>query len=686
MASTKRKSSDLTSAARKKPKSTKQTKVDIRQKSPHSSGIDSESEGSFGGFSDGDDVDSADDGGVPLKAAKQKALSTNQKESRGSEPTQNGNGASTSKEARAKQKAVAQERKAAKPNANYIQQSKAVWEKLRRKTNVSKEDRAKLVAELYEIVKGRMKDLIFKHDGGRSIQCAIKWANPDQRRSMALELRGSYVELAKGTYSKHFIDKLLVHGDTETRDLIIPEFYGQVRALLRHPDASWVMDDIYRAVASADQKALLLREWYSPQYAQENQSNPSPQTSDLRAIFAAAPETRPATMRFLSESITKLIETQRTAFTILHDAMLQYFLALPAGSDSLRAFIDLVRGDDDATSRTLIRTLGFSYSGARILSYVLAHGTAKDRKVLLRAFRAYPEDDSPSLFPTLATHKSGYLVLLAAFDTVDDTVQIPKMIFTDLFGKENYAEQIIPLALDPVGKLVLADLLAPPPPDGGRPASAFANPKDAEVLREVALRRVETSKKDPSLRRAELRRAASAALIAGVEGDAKELLHGKGGARFVVDVVLRAEGDKQAAMEAVAAAVEGDPKAEDFMGFNKFAVAKMLNTLIAGGEFDKEKGEIISKTISPSRKSLRLTQTTEVEPLLAFANVLFPHIREHLVDWATSKSSFVVYNMLTTDEFTQKTKALKSLEKARTELAKVGESGNAGAKKILDLL
>ena len=120
--------------------------------------------------------------------------------------------ASSSKEAHAQQKVLVQERKAAKPNADVLQRSKKLWEQLRRKSHVPLEERKKLVAELFEIVTGRVKDFVLKHDAVRVIQTAIKYANLKQRKMIAVELKGAYVELAKARYAKHLIGKILVHG------------------------------------------------------------------------------------------------------------------------------------------------------------------------------------------------------------------------------------------------------------------------------------------------------------------------------------------------------------------------------------------------------------------------------------------------------------------------------------------
>jgi pumilio family protein 6 len=107
---------------------------------------------------------------------------------------------------------MAKERKAAKPNADEIARSKKLWERLRLKSHVDLEERKKLITELFDIVTGRVKDFVFKHDSVRVIQCALKYANKEQRKMIAEELKGEYRALAESRYAKFLIAKLLVTG------------------------------------------------------------------------------------------------------------------------------------------------------------------------------------------------------------------------------------------------------------------------------------------------------------------------------------------------------------------------------------------------------------------------------------------------------------------------------------------
>lgn len=77
------------------------------------------------------------------------------------------------------------------------------------KSHVEKEERKKLVKEVFEIITGRVKELVFKHDSVRIIQTALKYGTIEQRRIIAQELKGEFKTLAEGKYSKFLIAKLL---------------------------------------------------------------------------------------------------------------------------------------------------------------------------------------------------------------------------------------------------------------------------------------------------------------------------------------------------------------------------------------------------------------------------------------------------------------------------------------------
>ena len=551
----------------------------------------------------------------------------------------------SSKEAHAKQKVERQERKAAKPNADSIAKSKKLWERLRRKSHVPLEERETLVAELFEIITGRVKDFVFKHDSVRVIQTALKYANVDQRKSIARELKGEYKTLAGSKYAKFLIGKMLVHGDHETRDLVVPEFYGHIRRMMKHPEASWIVDDIYRGIATTSQKANMLREWYGAEYALFSSKEPGPVSADLKELLAEHPEKRTPIMRSLLELINLLVQKKTTAFTMLHDAMLQYFLNVQHGSEEMTEFIELLKGDEEGD---LLKNLAFTKSGARLVCLALAQGNAKDRKQILRTYK--------DIMQTLAYDTHGHKVLLAVYDVIDDTVLVSKSVFPELVGK------------DPKSESQQQDLLAAATHLNARipllypfcgKAKAILSSEDFELLDEVPRIRTATSKKDPEVRRKELVASLSPALLSLIVIKTKELVSTSFGCQFVTEVILGSLEGREPALRAIATLSTGDAKTGNFL--EQPAAGRMLKTLVLGGRFNPK-----IKAVDP------------VDPPLEFHNILYDAIKHDIVNWAIGDNSFVVVGLLEAPGFSGADELLKILKKERNRQRLVEVAGSSG--------
>ncbi|RDW88892.1 ARM repeat-containing protein [Coleophoma cylindrospora] len=569
----------------------------------------------------------------------------------------------SSREAHAKQKQLAQERKAAKPLADPLHRTKKIWERLRRKSHVPKEERDKLVKELFDIITGQIKDFVLKHDSVRVVQTAIKYANPEQKRMIANELKGTYRQLAESRYAKFLIGKLLVQGDTEIRDLIVPEFYGNVRKLIKHPEASWILDDVYRGVASKQQKAIILREWYGAEFALFQTAKDEKVTGELSEILAAEPGKRAPIMRSLQELINHLIQKKMTGFTLLHDAMLQYFLNAKPGTEEITDFLELLKGDEEGD---LMKNLAFTSSGSRVVSLALAYGNAKDRKNFLKTYK--------DTLQMMAADPNGHIIILTAYEVIDDTVLTAKSIFPELLSKDadKQVENIVMAANDLNARTTLLYLFQ------GRSKALFpaSHASDLEVLAEVDKARATTSKKDPEIRQKELAKALSPYLLKGIAAAARDLVATSFGCQFVTEALFGTEGDKSAALAAIAETAAGDPtfvpveteegaeaeQAPPHLASTPFG-GKMLKSLIAGGRFD-------SKT----------KQVVPVEPALDFADILYPHISDFIMEWATGSSSFVVLALVESESFSKKAEVLKILKDNKKQLKKAATEETAEQK------
>lgn len=515
-------------------------------------------------------------------------------------------------------------------------------------------ERKELVAELFEIVTGRVKDFVFKHDSVRVIQTALKYANIDQRKMIASELKGEYRGLAESRYAKFLIGKLLVHGDTEVRDMVVPELYGHVRRMIRHPEASWILDDIYRGAATPTQKANLLREWYGAEFAIFKTGGETLPSSNLKDLLAGHPEKRTPIMRSLHDLINGLVQKKTTGFTMLHDAMLEYFLNVQPDSEEAREFIELLKGDEEGD---LLKNLAFTKAGARVVCLALAHGSAKDRKQILRTYK--------TIIQTLAYDACGHQVLLAVYDLLDDTVLTAKSVFPELTGKDPVLSEAQTQTLLASAVHLNARISFLYPFSGI--SKAILPEEDLTILAEIHSIRTKTSKKNPELRRNELAASLSPPLLSFIATSADSLVQSSFGCQFITETLLGGTGDKQAALAAVAALPRGSSEAQSALATP--AAGRMLKTLVQGGRYNP-----------------KLHAIDPVNPPLGFHNLLYASIKDDIVEWAMGSNSFVVLGLLEADGFSKRDALTKQLRKQRARLLEaaatepiVGGCGGAAA-------
>ncbi|KAK6363652.1 pumilio domain member 6 [Orbilia blumenaviensis] len=542
-----------------------------------------------------------------------------------------------SRESHAAQKKLATERKQAKPNADVIHRSKKIWERLRRKSHVPLDERKKLTDELFTIVTGRVKELVFKHDASRVIQTAVKYGSSARRQEIARELKGEYIQLAESAYGKYLVVKLMHYGNSETREMIIGEFYGHVRRLAKHKEACYVIDDAYREYATPKQKASIIREFYGVEYAIFKDDS---KTASLKPLLEENPEKRSIIMKSLFELINQMVEKNMTFLQILHKAMLEYILNVKPESNEASEFIEVVKEQ--------LGNITFSKDGAQVVMRCFAWGSAKDRKGMLKNLK-------PSI-QELYADEHGCMVLLAIFDVVDDTVLVSKTVFPEIQSKlddgsaATHAVARIPLLYPLVGR-----------------ETKLMHPQKIELLEDIDKIRAQTSKKDPKVRQQELRKAISPTLLKSVASHAADLVTSPLGCQFASEVIIFGEGDKSAAEEAIASLAEGEEAQS-----NK-DLGRMLKNLVQEGFFN-------NKT-----KKIQLS-----DPPIEFYNYLIPKIESNMASWATGGNSYLIATLLESERVPESEKAkIKKILSGKSEQAALKaakKSGNKGTELILDLL
>lgn len=438
-----------------------------------------------------------------------------------------------------------------------------------------------------------------------------------------------------------------MHRDAEIRGLIIQEFYGNVRRLINHPEASWILDDTYRQVATPAQKARLLREWYGPEFSIKGLGDDKDvDNSDLNAILEKSPEKRKPVMDYLEQQINQLIQKKQTGFTMLHDAMLQYFLTCKPNTTEASDFLDHLKPDptlkegEEADNIDLLKNLAFTKPGSRLVSLAFAYGAAKDRKILLRPYKDTIE--------TMAYDLNAHNVLLAALAVTDDTKLTSKSIFGELLpaaGSDQLAEKIQGLANDPRARCVL---LYPFASD----AKWLLDEETRARLEEVYKVREITSKKDANVRNQELAKAVEPQLLAAVSQNAEALAQSYQGLQLIGEVLVGAPEVepkiRQEALQKVAALSE---QIISGGGFITSHGKNMLKTLVQGGKFDPK-----TKKVVP------------VEPRLGFADLFWSQIKGDLMTWAVGEGAFVIVGLVESEDFSHKDEVMQALKKGRKQL------------------
>jgi pumilio family protein 6 len=368
--------------------------------------------------------------------------------------------------------------------------------------------------------------------------------------------------------------------------------------------------------------------------------------------------------------INGLVQKKMTGFTMLHDAMLQYFLVLAPGSAEQVEFLEILKGDIDKETEggggDLFRNLAFTKSGSRLVCLALAYSSAKDRRTILRAFK-----DTIEL---MAFDQYAKLVLVTGLEVSDDTKMSSKSILPELFGDKITEES---QRLDRL-ESVITNLNARLPilfPMTGMAKWLVSEP-DGKVLEEAFAVRRTMSKKNPDSRRIEVIEFMAMALLNFVAKRARNLSQSSFGCQFITETLLSTPDSdkKEVAKSALAELGEGDLSAEGHVAKNA-AVGRMLKTLVLGGQFDA------------TEKKVKLA-----EPRLGFAVNLWPVIKNNVVEWASGDSSFVVVALLESEDVDDATKAevMKAIKKGRKSIeaaAKGGEKdkkGHAGAKILVE--
>lgn len=423
-------------------------------------------------------------------------------------------------------KEIEKKRKMSKKNYELGSRAKSLWEQLRR-FDLTAEKRQKVSQELFNLVKTRCAVLIFAHDTSRVIQSLFKYGSKEHRDAIYNELKDHLLLIIKSKYAKFFVKKALKYGKKEQRDGIFGKLSGHYKKLLKHKEAGRLVEIIYNDFANASLRRAITEEFYGKSFRVFKSGD----VKTLGDVIQANPTHREMLLSSLKNTLSTLATKSLLEHSVVHHLFLEYF----SNAD------DAMRTDMIETAREGLIHMLHTRDGSRVAMIGLWHGTAKDRKVIVKTFKTY--------VAKICKEEYGHLVMLALFDVVDDTKLIQKAILDELI------QSIDELVQDVHGRKVLHYLLSPRDP-------LHFHPEIVTVLQQGDGNA--HSKKEPEIRRRELNQYISGPLLQWIVEHYKDI--GNDGAlhHLTNAIIKHADGDKSPAMKSIAemAAVPFVPNSE----------------------------------------------------------------------------------------------------------------------------
>uniref|UniRef100_A0A671VMU6 Pumilio homolog 3 n=1 Tax=Sparus aurata TaxID=8175 RepID=A0A671VMU6_SPAAU len=317
-----------------------------------------------------------------------------------------------------------------------ICQAKQVWGDLRRK-KCDNDMKKKLMKDLHDLLRGKVKQMAFAHDSVRVLQCFIQFGSHEQRQEVFEELKDDVIGLCKSQYGKHIVKKLLMYGNKELLAAVMQTFKGHVRPMLRHAAASSIIEYAYNDKAVLAQRLMLTEGLYGNTFTVCK----STVCNTIEKVIEGNPDKLNNIIDEMKQILTPMAQKEQVIkHSLVHKVFLDFFLFAP----------DKPRTEMIESIRESVVYMAHTHDGARVAMHCLWHGTAKDRKVIIKTMKTY--------MVKFATGEFGHLVLLAMFDCVDDTKLVKQAVLSEILSS---LEEVIS---NKYGKKVLLYLLSPRDP------------------------------------------------------------------------------------------------------------------------------------------------------------------------------------------------------------------------------
>ncbi|KAK6103673.1 CPL domain family protein [Brugia pahangi] len=315
-----------------------------------------------------------------------------------------------------------------KPHFDLVLQCKHLWEKLRC-GKTSETEQKKLVIDIYGIVKGKVKELIFAHDACRIVECMVKNGGSDVRNALFEELVSEIINMTKSKYARFFVIKMLKHGSVVQRQIIFDAFRGHCVSLLRMSSSAQVLESAYNDYANAQQRYNIIIEFYGVDFSYFKAADNRVRT--LKEIIMDYPSRKSSVVKYLENILIDIVDKPQIKLSLTHRLLSDFFEF--ADNKQLEEMIDSLK--------LYIPQIVHTNDGVRIAMKCLWNSSARTRKVMLKNFKG--------LVMKTCLEEFAHRFLIAVFDTVDDTVLIDRYLLKELLDnideiiKSNYGVKIM---------------------------------------------------------------------------------------------------------------------------------------------------------------------------------------------------------------------------------------------------
>ncbi|XP_021730294.1 pumilio homolog 24-like [Chenopodium quinoa] len=334
----------------------------------------------------------------------------------------------------AKEKTEARKKKR-KRHFTLEQELALLWEKMRRR-NISKEERSKFVSEALQKMKGKIPEIAGSHISSRVLQTCVKHCSDAERDVVYEELKPHLLTLASSTYAVHLVTKMFDNASKSQLPRLISLLHGHVASLLRHSVGSIVVEHAYE-MGNAAQKRELLMELYSTEL-QLFKDLSNIKENKIVDIISKIGLKKLSVLRHMTCVIQPILEKGIVDHSIIHKALIEYLSI----ADKLSAE-DVIK----QLSGSLLVRMIHTKDGSRIGMLCVKHGSAKERKKLIKGMKGH--------VGKIAHDQCGSLVLASVLSTVDDTKLVTKVIIREL------QPILSELVLDKSGRRPVLQLLHP---------------------------------------------------------------------------------------------------------------------------------------------------------------------------------------------------------------------------------